>query len=65
MQNVSDNELITDILRVARCLNTNRLSLNDYLNNGGQYPREIIDDPEWGSFVSRCELVGIKGIIYK
>lgn len=48
MQNVPDNELITDIQRVARSLNTNKLSLNAYLNNGGKYPREVIDDPEWG-----------------
>ena len=65
MQNVTDNELIADIQRVARCLNTNKLSLNDYLNNGGKYPREIIDDSEWGSFGSRCELAGIKMTIQK
>lgn len=63
MQNVTDNEIILDIQRVARRLNTNKLSLNDYLNNGGKYSGEVIDDPEWGSFGSRCELAGIKVIM--
>ena len=62
MLEVSDMEIIQDIQRVARTLNTNKLSIDDYLNNGGKYPREIVDDPEWGSFGCRCELAGIKSV---
>lgn len=62
MQKVSDDEKILDIQRVVRLLNTNKLSLNDYLNKGGKYSKEIIDDSEWGSFGNWCELAGIKVI---
>ena len=46
--------------RVARMLNYNRLSLEEYLKNGGKYSREIIDDCDSGGFANICELAGVK-----
>ena len=48
MIEVSDDAKIIDIQRVAHMLNCNRISLEEYLNNGGHYSREIIDDIENG-----------------
>ena len=56
----SDNDKIADIQRVARMLNCNQLSLEEYLKNGGKYSREIIDDCESGGFANICELAGVK-----
>ena len=47
---------------LASVINVYRTAIDDYLNNGGKYPREIVDDPEWGSFGCRCELAGIKSV---
>lgn len=60
MTRVDDTRKIEDIQRVARTLNVNRLSLDEYLGNGGIYPREVIDDWETAGFASLCELAGIK-----
>lgn len=60
MLEISDNEIITDIKRVASLLNTNTLSLSDYLGNGGKYSKEIVNDIEGSSFANKCELAGIK-----
>ena len=57
---ISDDEMIRDIQRIAHLLNTNSLSLKDYLENGGKYPKEIIDDFDCGGFANKCELAGIK-----
>ena len=56
----SDNDKIADIQRVARMLNCNQLSLEEYLKNGGKYSREIIDDCDSGGFANICELAGVK-----
>ena len=56
----SDHDKIADIQRVARMLNYNRLSLEEYLKNGGKYSSEIIDDCESGGFANICELAGVK-----
>ena len=55
-----DDEKIADIQKVARLLNTNVLSLEEYLENGGKFPREIIDNCDEGSFGNFCTLAGIK-----
>lgn len=60
MIEVSDKEKIIDIQRVARLLNSNQLSLEEYLNNDGIFSRELIDDVESGCFSNLCELAGIK-----
>ena len=39
MIEVSDDAKIIDIQRVAHMLNCNRISLEEYLNNGGHYSR--------------------------
>ena len=56
----SDHDKIADIQRVARMLNSSQLSLQEYLENGGKYSREIIDDCETGGFANLCELAGVK-----
>ena len=56
----SDPDKIADIQRVARMLNSNQLSLQEYMENGGKYSREIIDDCETGGFANLCELAGVK-----
>lgn len=57
---ITDNEKITDIQRVAHLLNSNRLSLEEYISNGGKYSAEIIDDEDSGGFSNLCALAGIK-----
>ena len=56
----SDHDKIADIQRVARMLNSNQLSLQEYLENGGKYSREIVDDCETGGFSNLSELAGVK-----
>ena len=56
----SDPDKIADIQRVARMLNINQLSLQEYMENGGKYSREIIDDCETGGFANLCELAGVR-----
>ena len=56
----SDHDKIADIQRVARMLNSNQLSLQEYLENGGKYSREIVNDCETGGFANLCELAGVK-----
>ena len=56
----SDHDKIADIQRVARMLNSNQLSLQEYMENGGKYSREIIDDCETGGFANLCELAGVR-----
>lgn len=60
MQKISDDEMIKDIQRIACFLNTNKLSLREYIENGGKYSESIIDDHELGGFANKCELAGIK-----
>lgn len=57
---VTDDEMIIDIQRVASLLNTNQLSLNEYIDNGGKYSADIIDDLESGGFANKCSIAGIK-----
>jgi len=57
---VTDDEMISDIQRVARLLNTNQLSLNEYIDNGGKYSVDIIDDLDSGGFANKCSIAGIK-----
>ena len=52
--------MIKDIQRIACFLNTNKLSLREYIENGGKYSESIIDDHELGGFANKCELAGIK-----
>ncbi|MDY6222174.1 MAG: hypothetical protein SPH90_07735 [Candidatus Alectryocaccobium sp.] len=44
MEMITDDMMIADIQRVAHLLNTNTISLNEYLKNGGKYSAEIIND---------------------
>lgn len=60
MANITDDEMILDIQRVAHLLNTNQLSLEEYIENGGKYSADIIDDWDCGGFGAKCELAGIK-----
>lgn len=57
---MTDNEVISDIRRVAAKLNQNSLSFKEYLDNGGIYDLEIFDDEDFGSFANFCELAGVK-----
>ena len=57
---IDDMDMILDIQRVAYSLNTNTLSLEEYLLNGGIYEEETINDCESGGFANKCELAGIK-----
>ena len=61
MEEVTDEGMILDIQRVAHKLNKNTLSLDDYLNNGGVYSADIIDDCDCGGFANKCQIAGIKG----
>lgn len=54
-----DDYIIMDIQRIASLLNTSKLSFYEYLDNGGQFGKDIIDD-EYGGFSNFCELSGIK-----
>lgn len=63
MERITDDMMIADIQRVARLLNTNTISLDEYLKNGGKYSAEIIDDEECGGFANKCELGGLKAKI--
>ncbi len=60
---ITDDMLTADIQRVAHLLNTNAISLNEYLKNGGKYSAEIINDEEFGGFANICELGGLKAKI--
>ena len=60
MEYVTDDEMIADISRVARLLNANQLSFTEYLNYGGKYSVDIIDDIDCGGFANKCEMAGIK-----
>ena len=60
MDQITDDEMIYDIQRVAHSLNTNQLSLKEYLKNGGKYSAEMIDDCDSGGFANKCELAGIR-----
>ena len=62
MEKVSDMEMIQDIQRIAHELNTNSLSLSEYLNHGGKYSAELIDDYDTGGFANKCSIAGIKVI---
>lgn len=42
MSIITDEEMIIDIQRVACLLNTNQLSLDEYIDNGGKYNADII-----------------------
>lgn len=57
-EDVTDDDIILDIQRIARQLNSNTLSEEQYARNGGKYPLELIC--EFGGFHSRCELAGLK-----
>ncbi len=56
----SDDVIIADIQRIARELNTNKLSLDEYINNGGKIAKDILSDDEQGGFANFCELAGVK-----
>lgn len=60
MVNITDDEMIADIQRVARLMNTNQLSLQEYIDNGGKYGVNIIDDYDSGGFANKCCIAGIK-----
>lgn len=60
MEKVTDDMMIADIQRAAHLLNTNRISLEEYLQNGGKYSAENIDDDEWGGFANKCAIGGLK-----
>lgn len=57
-KDVTDSDIVLDIQKIARQLNTNTLSEEQYCQNGGKYPIELIN--EFGGFNSRCELAGLK-----
>lgn len=57
-EGVTDDDIILDIQRIAHRLHTNTLSQEQYCQNGGKYPIELIN--EFGGFQSRCELAGLK-----
>ena len=60
MGDITDDEMIADIQRVARSLNTSRLSLEEFLDNGGKYSADVIDDVDCGGFSNKCALAGMK-----
>lgn len=60
MEEVTDEEMILDIQRVAHRLNANTLSLDEYLNHGGIYCADMIDDYDCGGFADKCQMAGIK-----
>ena len=60
MINITDDSMIADIQRVARLNNTNQLSLKEYIDNGGKYSANIIDDYDSGGFANKCSIAGIK-----
>lgn len=60
MVNITDDEMIADIQRVAHLINTNQLSLKEYIDNGGKYSANIIDDYDGSGFVNKCYIAGIK-----
>ena len=60
MSIITDEEMIIDIQRVACLLNTNQLSLDEYIDNGGKYNADIIDDLDCGGFANKCSIAGIK-----
>lgn len=60
MDIVTDDEMIIDIQRIASLLNTNQLSLREYIDNGGKYSADIIDDLACGGFANKCSIAGIK-----
>ena len=57
-----DNEIIFDIRRVAASLNTSELGFSEYVNNGGKFVSQMVEE-EYNSFASYCELAGIKGYV--
>ncbi len=60
MEKITDNMMISDIQKVARTLNTNTISLQEYLQNGGKYSADIIDDESCGGFANKCSIGGLK-----
>jgi len=60
MERITDDMMIADIQRVAHLLNTNTISLDEYLKNGGKFSAEIIDDKECGGFANKCSIGGLK-----
>ena len=60
MENITDDRMIEDIQRVAHLLNTNAISLGEYLKNGGKYNANMIDDEKSGGFANKCEIGGLK-----
>lgn len=59
--NLSD-KVICDIQKIARRLNTNCLSYEEYIENGGMYHFENNEElqNEIGSFSNAVELAGLK-----
>jgi hypothetical protein len=58
---ITDDEIIMDIQRVARALNTSTLSEEEYRISGGKYSEKIDRDrDDCGSFGNYCALAGIK-----
>lgn len=60
MENITDDMMIADIQRVAHLLNTNTISLGEYLRNGGKYNANIIDDKKSSGFANKCAIGGLK-----
>ena len=60
MVNITDDEMIADIQRIAQLMNTNQLSLKEYIDNGGRYSENIINDYDSGGFANKCCIAGIK-----
>lgn len=54
-----DDEIITDIRKIAAKLNTSELSFDEYIIAGGRFENEITAD-DYNSFANFCELAGVK-----
>ncbi len=53
------DEVIADLIRIARSLNTSTLSEEEYHKNGGKFHFEELDE-DFGGFANYCALAGIK-----
>lgn len=54
-----DDEIIIDIKRISALLNTNKLSFDEYVKNGGKFEKQISEELGFSNY---CELSGIKAI---
>ncbi len=62
MKDLNQNDIISDIRKIAAKCNANELSDQEYIQNGGKYPISIFEEyeDEIGSFQNNLELAGLK-----